>query len=62
MKNWRSFFYFKLYLHISIVLMDPASVGLMLYTEDLEDLFDIFQPLELDHAGIIFCPINDNKS
>ena len=37
-----------------VKLIDPSSVALMLYTEDSEDLFDIFEPLELDQADLIF--------
>ena len=41
-------------------LIDPSSVALMLYTQDIDELFEIFDPLELDSAELICCPINDN--
>lgn len=29
-------------------------------SEEIEDLFDIFEPLELEAADLIFWPVNDN--
>ncbi|CAI2378879.1 unnamed protein product [Moneuplotes crassus] len=44
----------------NVKLVDPASAALLLYTDDIEDLFDIFEPLELPDADLICCPVNDN--
>jgi hypothetical protein len=42
--------------------MDPAAVADLQYTKDLDDLIDMFGPLHLDKADLIFLPINDNMN
>jgi len=40
--------------------MDPCAVNNMLYCEKLEELQDIYGPLNLDKAELVLLPINDN--
>ena len=44
-----------------IVLMDPASVALMLHRNNAKEVFEIFEPLKLHEAELIWWPINDSK-
>lgn len=43
-----------------ILLIDPPSVSLMQYIEESEELFEMYEPLEIDQADFIFWPVNDN--
>ncbi|CAI2377799.1 unnamed protein product [Moneuplotes crassus] len=45
-----------------IKFLDPACVALMYHMTEIESLFEVFMPLKLDKADVIFCPINDNQS
>ena len=36
-----------------VILMDPASVSLIIHTADIDDLFEVFTPLNLDKAELI---------
>ena len=40
--------------------MDPSAVANMQLCTDQEDLIDMYGPLKLETADLIFLPINDN--
>lgn len=44
----------------SVLFVEPASVSLLCYDYDLEDLFEMFAPLKFNERDLIFFPLNDN--
>jgi Ulp1 family protease len=42
------------------ILLDPASVSLLFFEDDMDDLNLMFSPMNLSQRDFVFMPINDN--
>ncbi len=45
-----------------VVLMDPAVVADLQYTDNQKDLQEMFEPLKLENKDLIILPVNDNMN
>lgn len=43
-------------------LFDPASTSMIIFDEDMEDLYDMFSSVNLSDRKYLFMPINDNTN
>lgn len=46
----------------SLLFLDPSTVFLMMFEDDIDDLKQALDQLSLETRDFIFCPINDSNN